>query len=204
MTLRVLLASVINGITVYGVFVLGWSVATALALYWTENVLTIALLALLFVIHRLVTHKRGHSGGYLKAFLFQSITFTFFHGLFLAMFIFKLFPEMENPERFNWPQFKLGLMMIGGVLLLQFLFNAAMVKSMPFAAVRAKGEAFMSRVVVVHLTIIFGMMAMVALGRPKAMFVVFAVLKFAIDLVPVTADPKLSGKQQTDDELVQA
>lgn len=208
--LRIGLATIVNGITVYGVFVLGWSVATALALYWTENVLTIALLALLFVIHRAVTHKRGHAHGYLKAFLFQACAFTFFHGLFLSMFIFKLFPEMEHPEVFNGPQFKLGLMMIGAALLLRFLIDAAMVKSMSFATLRGKSEAFMSRVVVVHLTIIFGMMAMVALGRPKAMFAVFAVIKLLADLSP-PKDPKLGNKEQNaamaqraDDELVQA
>jgi len=208
--LRVLVGSIVNGITVYGVFILGWSVATALALYWIENVVTIVLVALLFVLHRAVTQKRGHSRGFLKAFLFQSSTFTFFHGLFLAMFIFKLFPEMEHPERFSWPQFKLGMMMIGGVLLLRFLVDAAMVKNMTFATLRAKAESFMNRVVIVHLTIIFGMIAMVVTGRPRALFAVFAGLKFLLELVPVS-EPKRSTKEQqaalsqlADDELVQA
>ena len=208
--LRVLLAAVINGITVYGVFFLGWSVATALALYWTENVLTIALLALLFVIHRAATHKRGHSRGFLKAFLGQSIAFTLFHGVFLSIFIFKLFPEMDTPERLNWQQFRFGILMIGSVLFLRFLFDAARVKSMPFATLRGKTESFMSRVVVTHMTIIFGMMAMVALGRAKAMFAVFAVIKFVFDISP-PKDPKLGNKEQqaamaqrADDELVQA
>jgi len=207
---RFALALVVNGITVYGVFVLGWSVATALALYWSENVATIALLALLFALHRIVTHKRGHNRGYLKAFLSQSIAFTFFHGLFLSIFIFKLFPEMPSKEEFNWPQFKMGMMMIGSVLLLRFLVDAAMLKSMSFAALRSKAESFMSRVVIVHLTIIFGMIAMVVSGRPRAMFAVFAAIKLALEVVPVT-EPKVKPKeqqaalaQQADDELVQA
>ena len=209
-SLRVLLATIVNGITVYGVFVGGWTVATALALYWSENVLGIVLLALLFTIHRIVTHKRGHQRGLLQAFLFQSSLFTFFHGVFLGLFIFLIFPNITTTELFNPAQFKLGMMMIGGVLLVRFLIDVAMVKNMPFVTLREKSEAFMSRVVIVHLTIIFGMIAMGASGRPRGMFAVFAALKFLIDLIPVS-DPRLSPKKQraaqaqiADDELVQA
>ena len=208
--LRVLLATIVNGITVYGVFVGGWTVATALALYWSENVLTIILLGLLFTLHRVVTHKRGHTRGFLKAFLFQSSIFTFFHGVFLGLFIFLIFPNITTTELFNPAQFKLGMMMIGGVLLVRFLIDVAMVKNMQFATLRGKCESFMSRVVIVHLTIIFGMIAMGASGHPRGMFAVFAALKFLIDCIPVT-DPKLNPKkqkaalaQQADDELVQA
>jgi uncharacterized protein DUF6498 len=208
--LRVLLAVIVTGITVYGVFILGWSVATALALFWCENVVGIVLIALLFLIHRSVTHMRGHNRPVLAAFVFQASVFTLFHGIFLSFFIFVLFPDSEDPQIFNWPQFKLGMMMIGSALMLRFLIDAALVKRMPFAELRTKTAAFMSRVVVVHLTIIFGMMAMMALGRAKAMFGVFAALKLLADVVPVS-DPKLTGKkleaaraQMADDELVQA
>ena len=43
-----------------GVFLAGWSPATALSLYWWENLIGAALVALRIALHRALTRKRGH------------------------------------------------------------------------------------------------------------------------------------------------
>jgi hypothetical protein len=50
----------INAVPLGGVFLAGWSPATALSLYWWENLIGAALVALRIALHRLLTRKRGH------------------------------------------------------------------------------------------------------------------------------------------------
>ncbi len=149
--LRIVQAMVINSITVYGVFGARWTVATAIALYWSENIIAIVLIALRFVLHRAVTHKRGHTRGVLKTFLQTTLIFTIAHGIFLFLILALLFPNIAPAEAFDLATFKFGLML--------------------------------PRVLVVHLTIIFGMLAMAIFGHPRALFAVFAALKSGADLL---------------------
>ncbi len=158
--LRIVQATVINSITVYGVFGARWTVATAIALYWSENIIAIVLIALRFVLHRAVTHKRGHTRGVLKTFLQTTLIFTIAHGIFLFLILALLFPNIAPAEGFDLATFKFGLMLIGGVMVFSFLIDALLVKQMPFMAIRSMTDSFMPRVLVVHLTIIFGMLAM--------------------------------------------
>ena len=181
--LRIVQATLINAITIYGVFGANWTVATAIALYWTENVIGIVLISLLFVVHRAATHKRGHYRGVLSTFLSATTVFTIAHGIFLAFFLFLLFPKIAKSEVFDPKTFRLGLMLVGGVMLFSFLIDALLVKNTPFANIRAAADSFMPRVLVVHLTIIFGMLAMASFGHARALFAVFAALKFGADLL---------------------
>ena len=181
--LRIVQATVINSITVYGVFGARWTVATAIALYWSENIIAIVLIALRFVLHRAVTHKRGHTRGVLKTFLQTTLIFTIAHGIFLFLILALLFPNIAPAEAFDLATFKFGLMLIGGVMVFSFLIDALLVKQMPFMAIRAMTDSAMPRVLVVHLTIIFGMLAMAIFGHPRALFAVFAALKSGADLL---------------------
>jgi hypothetical protein len=181
--LRIVQAMVINGITIYGVFGAQWTVGTAIALYWSENVIGIVLITLRFLLHRILTHKRGHSRGVLRDFLTVTAVFTAAHGLFVFLFIGFVFPRVAPAEAFDRSSFKLGLMLIGGVMLLGFLVDALAMKDTPFAAVRFAADSFMPRVLVVHLTIIFGLLAMAIFGHARALFAVFAALKFLADMI---------------------
>jgi hypothetical protein len=181
--LRIVQATAVNAITVYGVFGAHWTVATAIALYWAENVIGIVLIAALFVIHRIATHKRGHYRGVLKSFLLSTTVFTIAHGVFLAFFLLLLFPKIAKSEVFDPQAFRLGLKLIAGVMLFTFVIDALLVKNTPFATIRGAADSFMPRVLVVHLTIIFGLFAMAVLGHPRALFAVFAALKFGADLL---------------------
>jgi uncharacterized protein DUF6498 len=179
---------------VYGVYWLGWSVATAVALYWCENVIAIVLISLRFLLHRAITHKRGHSRGVLKGFISSAGIFTAFHGLFIVMIVFVAIPNMAPEEKLDPQTFKIGLMAIGATMLLQFLFDVARMKNMPFLKLRLISDSFMSRVLVTHLTIIFGMFAMLIFGHPKAFFAVFASLKLLTDLARLNPSEELPAE----------
>ena len=50
----------VNAVPVAGVFLAGWDGATALSLYWWENLIGSLLIALRIVVHRALSRKRGH------------------------------------------------------------------------------------------------------------------------------------------------
>src|SRR5688572_1009570 len=56
----------VSSVPVVGTFAAGWSAATALALYWCENLLGALLVAVLIARHRRLTRKRGHWRGQLS------------------------------------------------------------------------------------------------------------------------------------------
>ena len=85
--LRLLLVLIVNGVTIYGVFRLHWGIGTAIAIYWCENVIGIVLISLLFVMHRGVTRKRGHTKHVLRGFLSKAIPFTLVHGIFVFVMV---------------------------------------------------------------------------------------------------------------------
>src|SRR3954467_4920910 len=49
-----------NAVPVAGVFLAGWSAATALTLYWVENLVGSLLVAVRIGAHEALTRKRGH------------------------------------------------------------------------------------------------------------------------------------------------
>jgi len=198
-TLRLLLVLIINGVTIYGVFYLGWSVGTAIAIYWCETVIGIILITLLFILHRKLTHKRGHQRPVLRNFLLVTVPFTFGQGLFLIALLAVVFPRTAQSEQFNFATFKIGLMLVGAAMLVRFGTEAVGLKSLPFAELRRAADSFAPRVLVVHVTIIAGMFALAAAGRVRAFFAVFAALKLIGDLIGV----KVAGEGIiAEDELV--
>ena len=54
---RLLPAVGINGVPIAGVFLAGWDGATALSLYWWENLIGSVLIALRILVHRVLTRK---------------------------------------------------------------------------------------------------------------------------------------------------
>ena len=50
----------VNAVPLGGVFLAGWSPATALTLYWWESLIGATLVALRIALHRALTRKAGH------------------------------------------------------------------------------------------------------------------------------------------------
>jgi hypothetical protein len=171
----------VNSIPVVGVLFGDWSNATALAVYWLEN-----LIASLLVAARLWLHRRwqepDRDGTTPMAkrpseLLMMAIPFTLAHGLFLG-FVFvvvsKLTPDVPQLQRAA-----LALLAFQG---LAFGLDLWALGSWPAARVNERADHLMGRVVLVHLSIIIGMFLFMWLEKPGAFFGFFVGCKVLGDV----------------------
>jgi hypothetical protein len=174
---RLFLAGGQNAVPFSGWFLSGWSPGTTLAIFWVENLVLTILIAARIAAHRTATRKRGHQNGFLSKFLITSLAFTFAHGLFLT---FILFAVMEDPVSRGDLVAGIQWMLLaqGASLLIDLWF----IGNWPFREVRARVDWMMGRVVVAHLSILFGMFAFMAMGQPWWFFSAFVVFKALMDI----------------------
>ena len=182
---------VANLVPLYGVFVLGWEVFPLILLFWLENVIVGALNILKMICAR----PDDRSWWIGKVFLVPFFAvhygmFTFVHGIFVFMLFGRGAGNMaaSNPD----PSAMLHTVMSSGVAWAAL----ALLASHGFSFVtnylgageyrNADPKVLMgqpyARVVVLHLTIIFGGFIMMALGSPRAGLVLLVALKVAMDL----------------------
>lgn len=113
--LQAILVIGLNLVPAGGVVLRGWSPATALVLYWCENVVGSVLISLRIALHRRTTRQRGHYRGhyavkdgatgrvrtrpssFLAEFTTTSLAFCFVHGVFLAALL--AIVVKEAPDR---------------------------------------------------------------------------------------------------------
>lgn len=195
-------ALVRNAIPVWGFFRGDWTPATTLAVYWFETLIGSLLIALRMAIHRRLTGKRGYeveqapakitvsSGGgasktvrmgYATGFLVGALGFTLVHGIFLGVLLGFLLPEAGG-GRVDPVMLRQGVLGITALLVLGFLVDLVGLRQRPFAWIKGMAEAAFSRIVIVHLTIIFGMGAAILLNRTTTVFTIFVALKFLADV----------------------
>ncbi|MFN7000828.1 MAG: DUF6498-containing protein, partial [Elioraea tepidiphila] len=169
-----------------GAVALGWwSTAEVMLLFWAENVVIGAVHLLRFAILALVERHAAPLGVALFFALHYGL-FTFVHGVFVVtLFGGALAEEAEaglaavlfSPE---------GLLFGVGALLASHLFSF-LVNFLHGGEYRAaRAEALMmqpyARIIVLHLAILFGGSASLALGEPAAALVLLVVLKIGFDL----------------------
>ena len=196
----------LNAIPAAGWFVGDWSAGTMLVLYWLETLIGTLLVGIRIVIHRRLRPSKGHwnyqapegqqqqqgqtSGRstYLSAFLVPALVFTFAHGVFLAalggMMIAKHNPTPEI--RVDTHNLLAGLIGIAIFQLIDFVIDVIWLRTRPFAWIERLGQVSLSRVIVIHLTIIGGMMAVMFTGANRNFFGVFIFLKTLFNLSLVT------------------
>lgn len=200
--LSLLFALLVNAVPLYGVKYLGWSVGTVLLLYWLENLLIGIFTGARIALHRALTHKHGHwrpgvLGGkvngkpnralLLNDYIGFAIFFTLVQGLFAAAIVFLLgqnFPQLH----FSIDQFWQGAWQILAVLSAEFVVDVFQLHSRTFAWIKAYAQQRMGRVVVVHLTIIFGVIGMAASQSPLAIVYVLIALKTFWDIAARNAE----------------
>jgi hypothetical protein len=208
----------VNAVPLGGVFLAGWSPATALTLYWWENLTGSALVALRIALHRALTRKRGHqrlqlglhssvdyeargrkrrereageAGSFLGEFLVYAGAGTALHGVLLWALL-GTFLE-SGPEG---DQLRLGVLGIGFFQLAGFLWDLVGIRRRPFAWIRELAEAAAARVSLIHLTLIAGFWYTSGPGGLSGFFGPFAVLKTMADFgnalahLGVRADPE--------------
>ena len=195
----------LNAVPAAGIFLGGWSSATALALYWWENFFGALLIGIRIALHRKLTRKRGHyesrittrtktvagrrvttktigEGSYLVGFLVAMLVFTGAHGIFLAAILLLVLPQqLGSAGTMNVAELKEGWLAMSGFLLVGLGIDLIGLRQRPFAWLKQIDMA-LGRMVVVHLTIIFGMFAMATLDQPRAFFAVFIGLKTLVNL----------------------
>jgi hypothetical protein len=205
----------VSGVPATGYFGAGWSIGTLLLLYWLETILMTVVVAALIVLHRRRTRKAGHwnsqytvtttrkgrtttrSGEttFLKSFLAVMVPFTAGHGVFVAAFAFLVFPEeMGSAARVSGEALGDGMLAIALFLLVSLLFDLPGIGGRPFRWVESQANRAQGRMIVTHLTIIFGAAAMAAFEAPLAFLAVFVALKSLVDLGGLLPDRQAQPK----------
>jgi hypothetical protein len=190
-------------ITVAGVLLYDWPVFVVMVLYWAENV----FIGITNVARLLVAGSRRGAAGLLGS-LFTAAFFTVHYGLFASVhgaFVFALFGPRQGAGAGPVDDRALAdlaaVVTVDGWLLLAVVAVAAAVavdtvRWIAGSRERPEGNdlgrlmvAPYGRVVVLHLTLIFGAGLMALLKAPAAAALLLAGLKLAFDLLRLRGGP---------------
>jgi len=197
--LNALFVLAVNAVPLYGALVLGWSAITIVVLYWFESVLVTATTIVRIVVHRRLTRKSGHwrsgslggmsvNGRPVKSTLLReyatiALVFTAAHGFFVLVIAFMVTANRHEPEwHFSFPEFRYGALSIALFTLCDLAVDLMTLRGRSFAWISGYTQRRLGRVFVMHLTIIFGMFAMMQFDTPFALLYVLIGLKFLMDL----------------------
>jgi hypothetical protein len=177
---------VVANLVPLGAVALGWwSTAEVMLLFWAENVVIGAVHLLRFATLALAERRAAPLGVALFFALHYGI-FTFVHGVFVVTLFgsdlaeeaeFGLATLLVSPE---------GLLFGVGALLGSHLFSFLVnfLHGGEYRTATAQGLMLQpyARIIVLHLAILFGGSASLALGEPAAALVLLVLLKIGFDL----------------------
>lgn len=186
----VLLLIAANLAPLYGVFFLEWEVFPILVLFWVENI----IVGLFNVLRMLAVSPKTLSMWLAKIFMVPF--FCVHYGMFTAahgIFIFGIFGgyferEAGFPDITDLYQALAGLSLGWAILALflshaaSFVLNYILKREYLHASLSLLMGRPYARVVLLHLTIIFGAFLVAALGSPIAALLVLILLKTFIDI----------------------
>jgi hypothetical protein len=191
---RLFAASLVPG---GGYFVAGWSPATALALYWVDNVIGGLAMAIRIAEHQRLTGLAGHTRAQLGAvvttsdgssektvkfrsflaeFLVVSTMFSVGHGLFLAAILGFV---LEPPDVDALRQGAVAIALCHAIALTVDRFAIA---NWPFARLKDQAERLMGRLTLVNIALIGGTWIMAFSDSRDSFFSVFIWLKALSDI----------------------
>ncbi|BBY15579.1 hypothetical protein MLIT_11710 [Mycolicibacterium litorale] len=196
----------VTAVPAAGWFVEGWSAGTTLAVYWFETVAVCLFVAIRIAVHQRLSPRRGHfryraagngrtgaqNSTFLHGFLLVSLAFCGAHGLFLGVILLLL---NHNGARgladVDWCSAGAGCLLVLVFVVVDFVVDLPLIRAWPFLRVEQTAERVMGRVIVVHLTLILGMLAVAVTGAPTAFFGVFVALRtlYSLSLVLPQWDP---------------
>lgn len=191
---HLLIAIALNAVPLVGVWKFGWSAATVLLLFWLESLLGHLGAMIKIAVHARATHKRGHyaytpvdgksgSGRYFSHFSSIAIIFTLAHGVFLGALLFMMAHNRPELSQFqvHWDSLKTGAGIILGLVLLDLAMDLPGLGKRSFFWLETHTGKRLARVLVLHLTIIFGFAALAMTDSPVAFLLVFLLLKTLVD-----------------------
>jgi Family of unknown function (DUF6498) len=179
----------VNAVPAVGWFIEDWSAGTTLLVYWFENIAACLFVATRIVVHQRLSPRRGHfsyqapdrrgsQSSFVKGFLVTSLAFSAAHAVFLGVILFML---NHNGERglahLDWRSVGLGCVLVLVFLVLDFMMDLRGLRNWPFLQIEQFAYRGLGRVVVVHLTLIFGLLGVAVTGAPSALFGAFVALK---------------------------
>lgn len=185
-----------NAVPLFGVFLWGWDVFEIMFLYWSENIVIGAMTILAMVV---IGGREGSSG--LAGAAGMGAFFTVHYGMFCmghGVFVFALFYPGDTHALENGGLFAPLTFLLQGGLWQGFIWAFAgivivqliqLIEKWPRLNGQDFGKVMMApygRIVVLHLTLIFGGMLAEALGQPAGALVFLIVLKTAFDLGFIT------------------
>lgn len=185
----------VNLVPILGVLHMGWDVKTLLVLYWLENVI-----AGIYNVIKLMSLKDDGGGR-----VFKSLFFTLHYGMFTlvhGMFVLSMTEDGigEGGAGDVWSVFQVeslagsgltlaacGLMISHGISLIINFYGRG-----EYKVTTSSRQMFMpyQRMVILHITILFGGAFMEATGAPIAALCVLVALKTAMDIVAHIASHK--------------
>jgi hypothetical protein len=194
----------VNAIPISGVFLGHWDGATALTLYWWENLIGSLLVALRIVLHRRLTHKRGHQrlhltlasrdnmgtdgpwkpgrvprlerkGSFLGEFLTSALAATAVHGVLLWFVVARVLEQTADGAAL-----RKGVLGVAALQVAGFAFDLRGLRERSFAWLRELAQDTVNRVTLIHLLLLVGLW--VSLRNGGTLFGPFAVLKAMADV----------------------
>lgn len=180
-----------------GWFAADWSGATTLAVYWFETVVACVFIAARVALHQRWAPRRGHfryeapagerrgSGraSFVTGFMVTSGVFCAAHALFLGAILFLLNRNgVGGIVDIDWRSVAFGVASVLLFVVFDFVVDLLTLRRWTFWDIEQTANRGLSRVVVVHLTIVFGFVAIALTDAPAAFFGVFVVLKTLVAL----------------------
>lgn len=208
----VVLALLINAVPLVGVLYFDWSAINVVVLYWFENLLIAICTSLRLLLHRFWTRKRGYwrrtnrlgiqinnkpaEIGLIGEYAAASFGFTLGHAIFvggIVLLVHQNYPD-QPMWQLSWHQVLRGALAIAAFLGIELVIDLMRIRTASFAAMRDYAQARMGRVIVMHLAIIFGMLAMALSNSPMGVLYVLIALKTGSDLLSIATRgaPKLA------------
>jgi hypothetical protein len=201
--LRALQLTGLNAVPLGTTALSGGTLATALVLYWWENLVGAAFVALRIALHRARTGKRGHYRRHLglemkskvrvagraeavdaapktllAEFAWAAGAFTLAQGVLLGLLLGKLFPD----GTFERGALEGGFAAVLGLQAFGFALDLPGLGARPFLWVKTLTERSLGRVVLVQLAILAGAVLSAARPDPLRFLLPFAAAKTVSDL----------------------
>jgi hypothetical protein len=179
-------------VPVVGWFVQNWSGATTLAVYWFETLAACTFISARILVHQRWSPRRGHfeyqgpsSGGrsgqiasFVSGFALVSFAFTAAHGVFLGAILFLLNHNGYGQLAvIDWRSVGFGCLTVVLLLAFDFAVDLLTLRQWSFWQLEQVANQALSRVMVVHLTLIIGFIGIAVTNTSDAFFGVFVVLK---------------------------
>ncbi len=194
--LHVLSVLGVIAVPVVGWFTQNWSGATTLAVYWFETLAASLLVLARIAVHQRWSPRRGHFhyngpgadgarlrrraplSTFMSSFGVISLSFCAVHGVFLGVIVFLLNHNgVGHMVEVDWRSVGFGCLGVLAFMAVDFAVDLSSLRQWPFQQLERTADRVLGRVMVVHLTLLIGFLAIALTDTPSSLFGVFVVLK---------------------------